>query len=125
MIGSYLKHAIYLCVSAKFEIFYIFCWMDWDGDNILAMAELLIWLSKTVWDVLMQYRFDDDDRWSTSIKEQKLKSKYTVQSFAQIADYLKREARKKKILNSFRTRKRQMILIKYFYKEKNIIFFGN
>ena len=82
-------------IAAKFEIFYIFCWMDWDGDNILADGGIIDFGSVRQFGLYYhEYRFDDDDRWSTSIKEQKLKSKYTVQTFAQIVDYLKTSSKK-------------------------------
>ena len=82
-------------IAAKFEIFYIFCWMDWDGDNILADGGIIDFGSVRQFGLYYhEYRFDDDDRWSTSIKEQKLKSKYTVQTFAQIVDYLKNGSKK-------------------------------
>ena len=96
-------------IAAKFEIFYIFCCMDWDGDNILADGGIIDFGSVRQFGLYYhEYRFDDDDRWSTSIKEQKLKSKYTVQTFAQIVDYLKTSSKKgiktfqdSKALNNF------------------------
>jgi len=41
-----------------------------------------------------EYRFDDSDRFSTSIIEQKQKAKYTAQTFCQLVDYLKTGAKR-------------------------------
>jgi len=37
-----------------------------------------------------EYRFDDTDRWSTTIPEQKRKARYIVQTFIQMSDFLVR-----------------------------------
>jgi len=75
--------------AAKFESEYIFCWMDWDGDNILIDGGLIDFGSVRQFGLYHnEYRYDDDDRFSTTISEQKNKAKYIVQTFAQIVDYL-------------------------------------
>ena len=77
-------------ISAVFEAHYIFCWLDWDGDNILADGGIIDFGSVRQMGLFFHaYRFDDDDRWSTTIKEQRLKARYTVQSFAQVIDFVK------------------------------------
>ena len=73
--------------SARFEEDYLFCWIDWDGDNIMADGGIIDYGSVRQFGVFHhEYRFDDDERWSTNIKEQKLKARYTVQVFAQCVD---------------------------------------
>jgi hypothetical protein len=68
-----------------------------------------------------EYRYDDVQRWSTSIKEQKQKARYIVQTFAQIVDYLKNE--KKKSLDDFKNHHAVVQFDKRFvdYKSFNIL----
>lgn len=88
-------------ISANFEDEYIFCWLDWDGDNILMDGGIIDYGSVRQFGLYHhEYRFDDVQRWSTSIKEQKLKAKYIVQTFAQMIDFLKTE--KKKSVEEFK-----------------------
>lgn len=87
-------------MAAKFESDYIFCWMDWDGDNILMDAGIIDYGSIRQFGLFHhEYRFDDVERYSTNIKEQKIKARYMVQSFCQMIDYLK--TKKKKSIKSF------------------------
>jgi hypothetical protein len=88
-------------LSATFEDEYIFCWMDWDGDNILMDGSIIDYGSVRQFGLYHhEYRYDDDDRYSTSIREQKQKARYTVQTFAQVVDYIK--TGEKKPLESFK-----------------------
>lgn len=83
--------------AARFEADYIFCWMEWDGDNILADAGIIDYGSIRQFGLFFhEYRFDDHERWSTNLKEQRSKARYMVQTFAQMVDFLK-TGRKKKI----------------------------
>ena len=108
-------------IAAKFETFYIFCWMDWDGDNILADGGIIDFGSVRQFGLYYhEYRFDDDDRWSTSIKEQKQKSRYTVQSFAQIVDYLK--TGNKKGIKQLHNSKATVNFDKLFQERRNYYF---
>jgi len=76
-------------VTATFESEYIFCWLDWDGDNILANGGIIDYGSIRQFGLYHRdYRFDDSPRWSTSIPEQKKKARHLVQCFAQMRDYL-------------------------------------
>ncbi len=87
--------------AAKFESDYVFCWMDWDGDNILADGGIIDYGSVRQFGMFYgDYRYDDDDRFSTSLPEQKFKARYIVQSFAQIRDFL--VTGKKKNIRRFR-----------------------
>jgi uncharacterized protein YdiU (UPF0061 family) len=75
--------------AAQFESDYIFCWMEWDGDNILADAGIIDYGSVRQFGLFHhEYRYDDVDRLSTSITEQKNKAKYLVQTFSQMTDFL-------------------------------------
>lgn len=76
-------------LSAVFEDEYIFCWLDWDGDNILMDGSIIDYGSIRQFGLFHhEYRYDDVDRYSTTILEQKQKAKYIVQCFAQVVDYL-------------------------------------
>ena len=81
--------------SAKFEADYIFCWLDWDGDNILVDGGIIDYGSIRQFGLYHhEYRYDDAERWSTSIKEQKEKARNIVRTFAQLVDYVKTGVRK-------------------------------
>ena len=76
-------------ISAVFEMEYIFCWMDWDGDNILTDGGIIDFGSVRQFGLFhSEYRYEDVDRFSTTIAEQKNKARYIVQTFAQITDFL-------------------------------------
>ncbi|MAG34581.1 MAG: hypothetical protein CL908_27245 [Deltaproteobacteria bacterium] len=75
--------------TARFESEYIFCWLDWDGDNILTDGSILDYGSVRQFGLYHHdYRFADMDRMSTSIPEQKRKARQIVQRFLQIRDLL-------------------------------------
>jgi uncharacterized protein YdiU (UPF0061 family) len=75
--------------AARFESDYIFCWMDWDGDNILADGGIIDYGSVRQFGMYYgDYRYDDVDRISSSLPEQRFKARYIVQCFAQIRDFL-------------------------------------
>jgi len=75
--------------AALFEREYIFCWMEWDGDNILMDGGIIDYGSVRQFGLYHhEYRYDDVERMSTTITEQKNKARYIVQTFAQIADFL-------------------------------------
>lgn len=81
---------------ALFQSHYIFCWLDWDGDNILANGGIIDYGSVRQFGLYHhQYCYDDGDRYSTKIPEQKAKARYIVQTFAQICDYLHTGTKKK------------------------------
>jgi len=75
--------------AATFESEYIFCWLDWDGDNILTDGSIIDYGSVRQFGLYHRdYRFQDLDRLSTSIPEQKRKARQIVQRFAQIRELL-------------------------------------
>ena len=76
-------------VAATFESEYVFCWLDWDGDNILADGGIVDYGSVRQFGLYhREYRFDDVDRLSTTLPEQRRKARAIVQNFAQIRDFL-------------------------------------
>lgn len=88
-------------VSAKFEDEYIFCWLDWDGDNILMDGGIIDYGSIRQFGLFhAEYRYDDIQRFSTTILEQRQKAKYIALCFIQIADFL--TTGKKKSLSHFK-----------------------
>ncbi|MGB0909343.1 MAG: hypothetical protein ACPGYT_03200, partial [Nitrospirales bacterium] len=75
--------------TARFESDYLFVWLDWDGDNILMDGGIIDYGSVRQFGLYHhEYRYDDTDRWSTTIPEQKRKAKYLVQTFVQLSDFL-------------------------------------
>ncbi len=76
-------------VTAKWESDYIFVWLDWDGDNVLVDGGIIDYGSVRQFGLFHhEYRYDDVDRWSTTIPEQRHKARYILQTFVQIKDYL-------------------------------------
>ncbi len=87
--------------SALYESEYVFCWMDWDGDNILMDAGVIDYGSVRQFGLFhRQYRYNDVDRMSTTLLEQKKKARYIVQTFAQLVDFL--DCGKKRNIHHFR-----------------------
>ncbi len=86
--------------AALLERNYVFAWIDWDGDNILADPGIIDYGSIRQFGLRHdQYRYDDVDRFSTNLNEQRGKARLTVQVFAQLVDYL--ETGKRKPVESF------------------------
>jgi uncharacterized protein YdiU (UPF0061 family) len=70
--------------TARLEREYIFAWLDWDGDNVLADAGIIDYGSIRRFGLRHdQYRYDDVDRWSTNLNEQVGKARMIVQALAQ------------------------------------------
>lgn len=86
--------------TAKLDIDYVFAWLDWDGDNVLADAGIIDYGSVRQFGIRHdRYRYDDVERFSTNLNEQRKKARLIVQVFLQLADYLKTQ--KKKSLRTF------------------------
>lgn len=74
---------------AKLDRQYIFAWLDWDGDNVLASAGIIDYGSVRQFGIRHdQYRYDDADRYSTSLNQQIPKARKMMQAFIQIVNYL-------------------------------------
>lgn len=86
--------------AARLERRYIFAWLDWDGDNVLTDAGIIDYGSIRQFGLRHdQYRYDDIDRFSTNLNEQRGKARFTVQVFAQAAEFL--ETGRKENLEKF------------------------
>lgn len=92
--GRYKDLALFICdqfsrFAAQLEIDYIFAWLDWDGDNVLAEAGIIDYGSIRQFGLRHdQYRYDDVTRFSTSLSEQWIKARLTLQVFLQCIDYI-------------------------------------
>ena len=99
-------------LSAQLDRNYIFTWLDWDGDNILADSGIIDYGSIRQFGLRHdQYRYDDVERFSTNLNEQVGKAKAILQTFAQMCDFLKKK--KKKPLHNFSNHK----ILKQFDKK--------
>lgn len=86
--------------AARLERRYIFAWLDWDGDNVLTDAGIIDYGSIRQFGLRHdQYRYDDVERFSTCLNEQRGKARFTVQVFAQLVEFL--ETGKKLNLSQF------------------------
>ncbi len=105
--------------TANFEDDYIFCWLDWDGDNILMDAGILDYGSVRQFGIChYEYRYDDVEQFSTNLLEQKKKARQMVQTFAQLINYVK-EGTKDKI-SAFKDCEATKHFDKVFENQKNI-----
>jgi hypothetical protein len=81
--------------AATFEREYVFCWMDWDGDNVLLDGGIVDFGSVRRFGLYhREYRYDDGPRWSTTLPEQKRKARDLVRCMAQIREALLSGARR-------------------------------
>lgn len=81
-------------LAADLEDEYIFCWLDWDGDNILMDGGIIDYGSVRQFGLFHhEYRYDDVERYSTNLTEQKSKAKYIVQTFIQMIEMIKSGAK--------------------------------
>ncbi len=88
--------------AAKLDREYIFAWLDWDGDNVLANGGIIDYGSIRQFGLRHdQYRYDDVERFSTTLNEQRLKARAIIQTFAQAFDFLRYG--KKRPLEQFRS----------------------
>jgi len=76
-------------LAAVLEEEYIFNWLAWDGDNMLASGAILDYGSIRQFAAKHdKYRFKDVDRYSASLAEQRYWARQIVQAFAQAMDYI-------------------------------------
>ncbi len=72
------------------EVDYIFAWLDWDGDNVLADGGIIDYGSIRQFGVRHdKYRYDDVIRYSTCLNDQRVKGRMVMQVYAQMVHYLK------------------------------------
>lgn len=92
--GRYLKALeqltrTYARLVALMEEEYIFNWLAWDGDNMLADGAILDYGSIRQFAAKHdKYRYEDVDRFSTSLKEQRVEARNIVKTFAQVVDFI-------------------------------------
>src|SRR5918993_24669 len=75
-------------LAAICEEEYIFNWLAWDGDNVLATGAILDYGSIRQFAAKhSKYRYDDVDRFSSSLVEQKFWARELVKVFAQAVHF--------------------------------------
>jgi len=105
-IARYRKTLDYLATSygrmaAVLEEEYIFNWLAWDGDNMLANGAILDYGCLRQFAAKHdKYRFKDVDRYSASLAEQRRWARTLVQVFAQAMAFI--ESGNKKNLRAFK-----------------------
>ena len=78
----------YGTLAAVCEEEYIFNWLSWDGDNMLASGSILDYGSiRQFASKHDKYRYDDVDRFSTTLTEQRRWARELVKVFAQACDF--------------------------------------
>ena len=91
----------YAKLAALLEEEYIFNWLSWDGDNMLASGAVLDYGSIRQFAAKHdKYRFKDVDRYSASLAEQRGWARTLVQVFAQTMAFI--ESGVKENLNHFK-----------------------
>ena len=107
----------YAKLAAVLEEEYIFNWLAWDGDNMLASGALLDYGSIRQFAAKhSKYRYDDVDRFSTSLTEQKFWARKTVQTFAQAVDWI--ISRKSRPLSDFKDDQHVSLFDRCFTEER-------
>jgi hypothetical protein len=88
-------------LAAICEEEYIFNWLAWDGDNMLASGAILDYGSIRQFAAKhSKYRYDDVDRFSSTLTEQKFWARELVKVFAQAFDFALNSRKRK--LRSFK-----------------------
>jgi hypothetical protein len=76
-------------MAAVLEEEYIFNWLSWDGDNMLASGAILDYGSIRQFAAKHdKYRYKDVDRYSASLREQRRWARLLVQVFAQAMEFI-------------------------------------
>jgi hypothetical protein len=108
----------YAKLAALLEEEYIFNWLSWDGDNMLASGAVLDYGSIRQFAAKHdKYRFLDVDRYSASLAEQRGWARTLVQVFAQTMDFIETGTKQK--LESFKNAKCLAIFDKAFAAERD------
>ena len=108
----------YAKLAALLEEEYIFNWLSWDGDNMLASGAILDYGSIRQFAAKHdKYRYFDVDRYSASLAEQRGWARTLVQVFAQVMDFI--ETGEKKKLDSFKNAKCLGVFDKAFASERD------
>lgn len=121
--GRYATALDYLAQSygkmaAVLEEEYIFNWLSWDGDNMLASGAILDYGSIRQFAAKHdKYRFKDVDRYSASLREQRRWARLLVQVFGQAIDFI--ESGEKKNLRCFKEAKCLRVFDQAFESERD------
>ena len=108
----------YAKLAAVLEEDYIFNWLSWDGDNLLATGAILDYGSVRQFAARHdRYRYDDVDRYSTCLTEQKYWARELVKVFAQLADFVL--TGKKRALRQFGGARCLKVFDAAFERERN------
>ena len=108
----------YARLAALLEEEYIFNWLSWDGDNMLASGAILDYGSIRQFAAKHdKYRYKDVDRYSASLAEQRGWARTIVQVFAQSMDFIETGARK--TLDSFKNAECLTVFDKAFADERD------
>ena len=108
----------YAKLAALLEEEYIFNWLSWDGDNMLASGAILDYGSIRQFAAKHdKYRYKDVDRYSASLAEQRGWARTLVQVFAQAMDFIETGTKKK--LESFKNAKCLAVFDKAFACERD------
>jgi len=92
----------YAKLAATLEEEYIFNWLSWDGDNMLASGAILDYGSIRQFAAKHdKYRYNDVDRYSASLAEQRGWARSLVQVFAQTMAFI--QSGVKENLNNFKS----------------------
>ena len=108
----------YAKFAALLEEEYIFNWLSWDGDNMLASGAVLDYGSiRQFAEKHDKYRFKDVDRYSASLAEQRGWARTLVQVFAQVMSFVQSGA--KENLNNFRNADCLRVFDEAFARERD------
>jgi uncharacterized protein YdiU (UPF0061 family) len=121
--GRYSKALDYLArsyakMAAVLEEEYIFNWLSWDGDNMLASGAILDYGSIRQFAAKHdKYRFKDVDRYSASLAEQRSWARMLVQVFAQAMAFIR--SGEKQNLTEFKDAECLRVFDRAFEKERD------
>jgi uncharacterized protein YdiU (UPF0061 family) len=105
-------------MAAVLEEEYIFNWLAWDGDNMLASGAILDYGSIRQFAAKHdKYRFKDVDRYSASLVEQRRWARILVKVFAQTMDFI--ESGRKQNLRLFKSARCLKVFDKAFQNERD------
>jgi len=105
-------------MAAVLEEEYIFNWLSWDGDNMLASGAILDYGSIRQFAAKHdKYRFKDVDRYSASLREQRRWARLLVQVFAQVVAFI--ESGERKNLRHFNNAKCLRVFDRAFQAERD------
>jgi len=107
----------YAKLAAILEEEYIFNWLSWDGDNMLASGAILDYGSIRQFAAKHdKYRYNDVDRYSASLAEQRGWARSLVQVFAQTMAFV--QSGVKENLNNFKNAGCLRVFDEAFEKER-------